>query len=237
MTSRLIIRWRRHLPLLAMATGVFAMLAFFLGYEGCDAPCSDWDFVDDLLLQETADRKIRRWDSSPSVLVMDGTPAEVHMVRGAVNALNEVLLEAGMTVHFSGEEPADITVTFVSNEALKESARELDIDLRLKGFSETYGSGDGRLSAVRILISKNLTQGDQWGTVLHELGHAMGITGHTDRYISSLFYLDFKGGTHSDGFSSDDRKLLEFLYWRLQPGAREAMVRAAFDEHWVTRPQ
>ena len=96
---------------------------------------------------------------------------------------------------------------------------------------------DGRLSIARILVLRYLPQGDKWGAILHELSHAMGITGHTDRYLSSLFYKDFKGGAFSDGFSYEDRKLLEFLYRRVQPGARETVVRAAFDKHWVTRSQ
>ncbi len=83
MTSRFFTRWRPHVPLFAMATGVFAMLAFTLGYEGCDAPCSDWDVVDDLLLQETADHKIRRRGHSPLVVVTDGNSAEFDMARGS----------------------------------------------------------------------------------------------------------------------------------------------------------
>ncbi len=238
MTSRFFTRWRPHLPLFAMATGVFAILAFFLSYEECDAPCSDWDFVDDLLLQETADHKIWRWGHSPLVVVKDGNSAEVDMVSGAVYELNEVLSKTGMTVRFTTrEEPTDITVTFVSKETLDRSGQKHDLDTRIMGLSESYASDDGQLWFARVLVLRNLSQGDKWGAILHELGHAMGIKGHTDRYISSLIHQDFRGGAHSDGFSSDDRKLLEFLYLRVQPDARETVVRAAFDEHWVTRSQ
>ena len=234
---RLFNHWRPHIPTFVLAAGAIAMVAFLLSYEECDARCSDWDFVEDLLLRESANHKIQRWGHSPSVVVKDGNPAEFEMVGSAVYELNEVLSNTGMAVRFTRDEPADITVTFVSRATLNRLREKPESDSRIQGVSQFRGSDDGRLSRARILVLRNLKQGEKWGTVLHELGHAMGINGHTDRYISSLFFRNFKGGSFSDGFSSADRKLLEFLYGRVQPGARKTVVRAAFNKHWVTRSQ
>ena len=230
-------RWRQHLPTFLLTAIVFMILTLTVQYKDCDAVCSDWDYVSDLLLSESTNSRIARWDRSPSVMLIDGAPDKVGMVSGAVYELNEILSKSGMIVRFVRQEPADIKVAFVSDEMLNKQKAGSLFDRRIQGFCEWQTSDDGRIVSARILVSRNLNLGDQWGTLQHELGHALGIGGHTDRYLSSLFYSDFKGGALSDGFSSDDRKVMDFLYRHVQPSASETVVRAAFDRHWLIRPQ
>ena len=233
--SRKLSRLRPHFNLLIVAVGVFAMLAFILSYEECDAYCSDWDFVHDLLLQETVRETVQRWDHNPTVAVPNGNSLEVEMVGGAIFELNELLADTGMSLRFTHEKHADIVISFVSKETAKEMGEEFYLDWRLEGLCNFKVSNEGSIISAKILVSKNLSEGGKWGAVLHEFGHAIGVTGHTDRYYSSLFYEDFKGGALSDRYSQDDRKMLEFLYRRLQPGARVPVVRDAFDVHWTIR--
>ena len=106
------------------------------------------------------------------------------------------------------------------------------INDRIQGRTYRRAGRDGALGAITIWVMNNLSAGEKWGTINHELGHAVGFSGHTDRHLSSLFWEGWKGGAFSDRFSSDDRKLLRFLYNHLEPGDTEADVRAAFDKHW-----
>jgi hypothetical protein len=229
--------WRSKFSLIALFTAVFLLVAFLVTYEGCDRRCSDWDFEEDLLLNDPEYPKVRRWAHNPSILVKVGHAAEIDMVRGAVYELNQILSRTDMKVRFTQDGLADITVTFLSKEKFDNFRRQRKVDLLIQGLCQTSSSKGGQLKGARIFVRRNLSEGDKWGTVLHELGHAMGISNHSDRYISSLFYVNFKGGGFSDRYSEDDRKLLEFLYRHVRAGADEAVVRSAFESHWSEREQ
>ena len=227
--------WRSYWTNIALAVPVILVIVFFISYEGCDAACADWDYVEDLLLDDGQSKVIHRWDYGPSVTISNGNSQEVDMVIGAVYEVNQLLLNTNFALRFTWEESADIKVTFGSRNELNKSNPNYQIDSNIEGYIMSSVEHDGTLNTASIFVVRNLTPGDKWGTVLHELGHAVGIIGHTDRYYSSLFHINLKGGALSDGFSSDDRKLLSFLYQHLKPGAKEPEVRAAFAKHWVTR--
>lgn len=217
-----------------LAVPVIALVVFLISYEECDVACADWDYVGDLLLDERQSKAIIRWDHGPSVTTSNGNSEEVEMLIGAVYELNQLLLNTDFALRFTREAPADIEVTFGSREELNNLNPDHQIDSNVQGYARRERQQD-TLHSARIFVVRNLRQGDKWGSLLHELGHAVGISGHTDRYYSSLFHSERGYGSLSDGFSADDRKLLGFLYGHLRLGAKEPEVRAAFDKYWILR--
>ncbi|MDX1401646.1 MAG: DUF2927 domain-containing protein [Kiloniellales bacterium] len=229
--------WRSRFPTIVLGIVCTSLLVFLISYEGCDKACGEWDYISDLLIENSHGNEVERWNRTPTIGVAEATMYELEMTRYAVYELNDVLKETRMAVRFTEEENPDILVRFISRDFLRQTGREFDIEEQIEGLCETFTEDSGTISSARILIQTSLPQGDKWGVLLHELGHALGITGHTDRYLSSLFYSDIKGGALSDGFSSDDKKLLDFLYRHLEPGQHERSVHAAFEANWRMRPE
>jgi len=157
------------------------------------------------------------------------------VVSGAVGELNRILSDSGFALRFTREDTADIEITFGSDEELRLWNPEIDADTEADGYSMWQIDQDDALHSAKIFVVRSLEPGRKWGTVLHELGHSVGIVGHTDRYGSSLFHTEFGWGSLSDGYSSDDRKVLRFLYQHLQPSAGKSEVRAAFEKFWILR--
>lgn len=219
---------------IALAIPVVALIVFLVSYEECDA-CGDWDYVQDLLLDNGQNEVIYRWVHAPSVSARNGNAKEVEMVAGAVYELNQQLSDTGFALRFTRADTADIEVTFDSREELGLLDPDTGVDAEADGYATWMINQNDVLHSANIYVVRNLQPGRKWGTILHELGHTVGIVGHTDRYYSSLFHSELGYGSLSDGYSSDDRKLLSFLYRYLQPGAKEPEVRAAFDKYWVLR--
>lgn len=230
--------WRAHRWDIGLGVLVVMFLGYVFGYS-CDKACADWDYTSDLLLDDTGmsdEAVVWRWIRTPRVGVKNGTSEQIAAVRIAVSEMNRLLSDTDMNLLFD-ESDGDIVVEFISREDVERFAEEsgdrelLDVE----GYMIPLGNGEGVLEGARVRVLNNLSAGDTWGTILHELGHAVGMLGHTDRYLSSLYWVEWKWGAFSDGFSTDDRKLLHFLYNYLQPGDTEAEARAAFDQHWVVR--
>jgi len=218
----------------ALAVPVVALIVFIVSYGDCDAACSDWDYVDDLLLDNGQNEAVLRWDHAPSVGTQNGNPKEIDMLADAVDATNQLMTGIGFALRFRHADTANIKVTFGSREELALLIPDTDVDAEAEGYA-TWNIQNHKLYSANIYVVRNLEPGRKWGTILHELGHTLGIIGHTDGYLSSLFYVELGYGTWSDGYSADDRKLLIFLYEHLQSGDKEPQVRVAFDKYWVLR--
>ena len=220
---------------IALAIPSVAIIGFLVSYEDCDAACADWDYVEDLLLDNGSNEAIHRWADTASVRVHNENAEEFGMVVRAVLDLNQLLSDTGFELRLAGGDTADIEVTFVSREELRRLPPDIDIDNDVNGFATWKTHENDVLHSANIFVVRNLPPGRKWGTILHEFGHTLGIVGHTNRYYSSLFHSEFGYGALSQGYSSDDGKLLRFLYRDLRPGTKRPEVRAAFDKSWVPR--
>jgi len=216
---------------------IIAFLWFVANYEH-DSASTDWGFVSDILLRADSDTGpvVWRWKHPPTVTVKVGSAEEIAAVKGAVWEVNQLLSDTNMGVHYSNDSSqGDIEFTFVSraefakHRAVTWEHKEL---INIKGFWLPNQRERGRLDNASIVVFTNQSEGSKWGTILHELGHSLGLVGHSSHYLSSLYFKNHNGGSISDGFSSDDRKLLRFLYSHLEAGYDEIKTREIFDSYW-----
>lgn len=226
-------RKRRWIVNALLAIPVLAGLAFVAGYEECDAECSDWDFVQDLLLADGWS-VARRWAHNPSIAVDSGRPREIAMLGSAVYELNEILDGTGTALKFLPQGPADITVRFLSRAEYNADSPDFIMDHKIQGVAH-MDFDNSTMQTGEIFVVRDMQESDQWGTLLHEIGHSIGIIGHTDRYLSSQYHVERGYGSFSGEFSADDKKALRFLYQHISPGASKDQVHAAFKKHWILR--
>ena len=224
-----------------MGMAIILFFTFILTYKH-DNASGEWDYVEDVLLPSDFSHKdplVWRWTSFPIVSVADGTPREIAAVKGAVWEINQYLSATTFQVQYSDDvSEGNIIISFplrTETEKYSDLHPILKKPLSLEGFWLAGRPWAGRLGDSTIIVFSDLPEGDKWGAVLHELGHALGLVGHTDRYISSLFYSDWNGGSVSDGFSPDDKKVLQFLYTHLESGYNVNKTRELFNKHWEFR--
>lgn len=222
-----------------IANSLFAMvcllpLLWIAFYQPCEELCAEWDYVEELLLEGSEDRRIVRWQRDPLVATNSTNPRNLQIVAGAISEMNKMLEGSGIQMSFESDaqEQADINLFFLGRQGYGSLTEELGIGDRTLGFAQTENDAQGNIVQANVVISDFLQDGETWGVVLHELGHALGITGHTDRFHSSLFFEDYRTGAFSDGYSARDRNLIKFLYRELPPGSDEAKVRSIFNASW-----
>lgn len=224
-----------------MGMAIILFYTFILTYKH-DSASAEWDYVEDMLLPADFSHReplVLRWINFPIVSVADGSPREIAAVKGAVWEINQYLSDTTFQVQYSDDvSEGNIIFSFplrTETEKYSDLHPMLKKPSSLEGFWLAGRPWGGRLGNSTIIVFSDLPEGDKWGAVLHELGHSLGLVGHTDRYISSLFYSDSKGGSLSDGFSSDDRKVLKFLYTHLESGYSVNETRELFNKHWKFR--
>jgi hypothetical protein len=77
-------------------------------------------------------------------------------------------------------------------------------------------------------------QGDErQATVIHELYHALGPSGHSSVFPESVVFQNDLETSSALALASIDAKVLALLYGYLSPGDTEQQVRAVFDRHWA----
>jgi len=234
-------RWRSYKFELGIGIAIILFYAFILNYKH-DSASAEWDYVEDMLLPADFTHKdplVWRWTNSPIVSVADGSPREIAAVKGAVSELNQFLSDTTFQIQYSDDVSQGNIIFSFPLRAETEKYSDLHPMLKKPQSFEGFWLGGrpwaGRLGNSTIIVFSDLSEGEKWGAVLHELGHSLGLVGHTDRYISSLFYNNWKGGAVSDGFSSDDRKVLQFLYSHLESGYSLRETRDLFNKHWEFR--
>jgi len=166
--------------------------------------------------------------------------------------LDDVLSELGgvLAIEFAlvdGE--ADIVVFNAPKDQWLELAAEHDLDGWLPDLpvvlDEPYTAGvtrsvDARHERFLSIVFVDPAVHEAASTLRHEFGHALGLVGHPTQLGDSIMAnvevpnIGCVACPFTTGYSAEDLRLLQLLYWHLEPGDGEAEIRQAFADYWDT---
>jgi hypothetical protein len=203
---------------------------------------TEWWHVRDALFTALPDstydeERVTRWVEQPVVVVLGATDEDQRYVKETVNEFNRLLGPVAIRIEAEDDIDANIGILIAPNRLFPQLASrhgmQVNIAMRGAGYTELTVRPDHAVRSSVTLVSDELEDTDRDATLIHELYHAMGPSGHSRRFEDSVIFQNADATSTATELAPIDIKLLALLYGYLSPGDTEADVRAAFDRHWI----
>ena len=216
-----------------------ALLAFAGAGQGQAESANDkaWHHAREVLL--SADHGIstwrtQKWIEPPGLIVMSGRESDKALVAAIVGQVNGALADASIHLHKTNLEKARIRIYFAPADQFHVIAAENGFDYfdGGVGYTGTWADSRHRIRAALVMIADHLTGPERQATVLQEICHAIGLTGHAPYFPASALFERSGTGSTATELAWIDRRLIRFLYEHVWPGSREGVLHAVFDRHW-----
>ena len=223
---------------------VFAFLVSF-GLASAAWPASEdveRSFVTDVLFysQERGNREtVVRWTEPLRIYAVGDTLKEFRYLNTGADALSDVLEGTGIELNVIVQGAENVRVVFAARSDFRGIMDDFKVS-RDEITSDTmvfhWLNEDRSLKYALLLINQDTD--DLWKrfSVLSGLTQVLGLNVSSPDVKDSLFYMKRGFVEPTDQMLPIDRKLLRFLYTRLEPGDGKAAVRRAFDAHWAATP-
>ncbi|MFT5685764.1 MAG: hypothetical protein ACI8RZ_006718 [Myxococcota bacterium] len=175
-----------------------------------------------------------RWDHSPALAIIGGTPQQRQLAEDISQTLSEAI--APLSIHLTDDpDAADIRLYFDRPGALREIAIE-------EGFTFVPGNSGlfwcwwdlrGRLTQTVILIEDTSAANSSWmqHLMLEEMTQSLGLMNDSTLFPQSLFYETTASSGTATSLSELDVKTIALLYG-VRPGTREGRLRRVLRRRW-----
>ena len=230
-----------------MTVRIFAAIAVCVAW--IDAACADagdrrereWRHVRDVLFTALDDstyegNRVTRWDEQPVIILIGAKDEDRALVNRAIEKWNPLLHDFPMRIEEIDRGDVNVGILFASRQNMPAMAArhgmQADIARRGTGYTEMSVRPDHAAQISVTLIQDELEGDERHATIVHELYHALGPSGHSSVYPGSIIFQGETQNSTALGLSAIDAKVLALLYGYLSPGDTEEDVRAAFDRHW-----
>ena len=206
-----------------------------------DAIETEWWHVRDALFTALPDstydeEKVTRWVEQPVVILLGACDGDRAFIAKTVADINRLLWSVTIRIEEENEGEANIGILVASSRLFPRLANrhgmQANIAKRGAGYTELTVRPDHAAQVSVTLISDELEGIDREATLVHELYHAMGPSGHSRRFGDSVIFQNAEATSTATELAPIDIKLLAFLYGYLSPGDTEADARLAFETHW-----
>jgi len=202
----------------------------------------EWRHVREVLFTALEDStydggRVTRWAEQPVLILIGATDEDRAFVARALDKLNPLLGRFPIRVEEVDKGNVNVGILFASSGMMPALAArhgmQADIAKRGAGYTELSVKPDHAAQISVSLIMDELQGDERQATLIHELYHALGPSGHSSIFPESVIFQNNEATSTAVALAAIDAKVLALLYGYLSPGDTEQDVRAAFDRHWA----
>lgn len=196
------------------------------------------DWTEEVLLSREFSEKtgVIKWGKSPHISIFGGDAKQERIVKKVVSHINETLNETPIkqiVISSPDQISADIHVHFIPLDEMPSVAKD-------NGFSYTEGNwgffwvyaprSTYEIERAVVLVASDKLKGKILRhIVLEEITQSLGLMNDSSIVDKSIFLQDWDDRQY---LSSQDKKLIKFLYNHVEPGADRQELEIAFRNHW-----
>ncbi|MEJ7729291.1 MAG: DUF2927 domain-containing protein [Polyangiaceae bacterium] len=181
------------------------------------------------------DGRVARWVTSPTLSVIEGSPADRDDLLDLLPVLDELMAPLAIDVVADGDESADIEVHFapLSSFGGIAAANGFQYVPGNWGYFYSFWNEDTELTKAYILLANDLLMDDALRHfTFEETTQSLGLGADSPIFPDSIFFADGDDGGSALALSPLDSRLVRFLYTHLQPGDDLVAFDAQFDAHF-----
>ncbi len=202
----------------------------------------EWRHVREILFTALEDStydggRVTRWAEQPVLILIGATDDDRAFVARALGQLNPLLGRFPIRVEEVDKGDVNVGILFATSGMMPALAArhgmQADIAKLGAGYTELSVRPDHAAQISVTLIMDELQGDERHATLIHELYHALGPSGHSSGFPESVVFQRHDATSTAVALASIDAKVLALLYGYLTPGDTEQEVRAAFDRHWA----